>query len=76
MSTEVTFADASKSEVADVLQERLIEQEYKIWKKNTPYLYVDLTLAGNGDTFSRSHLTQTITLFFPFYFVPLAMMLL
>ena len=40
MSTEVAFADASKSQVADVLQERMIEQEYKIWKKNTPYLYV------------------------------------
>jgi len=26
-------------EVADVLEERLIDSEYKIWKKNTPYLY-------------------------------------
>lgn len=25
--------------VADVLEERLIDAEYKIWKKNTPYLY-------------------------------------
>lgn len=25
-------------EVADVLEERLIDSEYKIWKKNTPYL--------------------------------------
>jgi len=26
-------------DVADVLEERLINAEYKIWKKNTPYLY-------------------------------------
>lgn len=26
-------------EVSDVLEERLIDAEYKIWKKNTPYLY-------------------------------------
>jgi len=25
--------------VSDVLEERLIDTEYKIWKKNTPYLY-------------------------------------
>eukprot|EP00339_Tiarina_fusa_P005149 CAMPEP_0117005082 /NCGR_PEP_ID=MMETSP0472-20121206/5830_1 /TAXON_ID=693140 ORGANISM="Tiarina fusus, Strain LIS" /NCGR_SAMPLE_ID=MMETSP0472 /ASSEMBLY_ACC=CAM_ASM_000603 /LENGTH=478 /DNA_ID=CAMNT_0004706231 /DNA_START=33 /DNA_END=1469 /DNA_ORIENTATION=+ len=30
---------SSKSEVSDVLKERLIDAEYKIWKKNTPYLY-------------------------------------
>ena len=28
----------AKSEVSDVLKERLIDAEYKIWKKNTPYL--------------------------------------
>jgi histone-binding protein RBBP4 len=27
------------TDVADVLEERLIDAEYKIWKKNTPYLY-------------------------------------
>ena len=27
----------------DILEERLIDNEYKIWKKNTPYLY-DLVL--------------------------------
>lgn len=26
-------------EVSDVLEERLVDAEYKIWKKNTPYLY-------------------------------------
>lgn len=30
---------ASSTDVADVLEERLIDAEYKIWKKNTPYLY-------------------------------------
>jgi histone-binding protein RBBP4 len=30
---------ASRQEVADVLEERLIDAEYKIWKKNTPFLY-------------------------------------
>jgi hypothetical protein len=33
-------AGASQNEIADVLLERLIDSEYKIWKKNTPYLYV------------------------------------
>jgi hypothetical protein len=31
-------ASASQNEIVDVLQERLIDSEYKIWKKNTPYL--------------------------------------
>lgn len=26
-------------EISEVLEERLIDSEYKIWKKNTPYLY-------------------------------------
>jgi WD40 repeat protein len=29
----------TQNEIADVLQERLIDSEYKIWKKNSPYLY-------------------------------------
>ena len=32
-------AAASHEGVADVLEERLIDAEYKIWKKNTPFLY-------------------------------------
>eukprot|EP00934_Nitzschia_sp_Nitz4_P001195 Nitzschia sp. Nitz4//scaffold51_size120721//78418//79910//NITZ4_003737-RA/size120721-snap-gene-0.40-mRNA-1//-1//CDS//3329553892//1195//frame0 len=32
-------ADSTQVGISDVLQERLIEAEYKIWKKNTPYLY-------------------------------------
>jgi histone-binding protein RBBP4 len=32
-------ATGSPEGVADVLEERLIDAEYKIWKKNTPYLY-------------------------------------
>mmetsp|Transcript_12560 Transcript_12560/g.18453 ORF Transcript_12560/g.18453 Transcript_12560/m.18453 type:complete len:148 (-) Transcript_12560:3295-3738(-) len=28
-----------ETDIADVLEERLIDAEYKIWKKNTPYLY-------------------------------------
>ena len=31
-------AATTTKEVADVLEERLIDSEYKIWKKNTPYL--------------------------------------
>ena len=31
-------AGGAKNEVSDVLKERLIDAEYKIWKKNTPYL--------------------------------------
>ena len=31
-------AAAAAPAVADVLEERLIDAEYKIWKKNTPYL--------------------------------------
>ncbi len=29
----------AKNDISDVLEERLIDAEYKIWKKNTPYLY-------------------------------------
>ena len=32
-------AASTGNDVADVLEERLIDAEYKIWKKNTPYLY-------------------------------------
>mmetsp|Transcript_304 Transcript_304/g.857 ORF Transcript_304/g.857 Transcript_304/m.857 type:complete len:518 (-) Transcript_304:285-1838(-) len=32
-------AAAASKDVSDVLEERLIDAEYKIWKKNTPYLY-------------------------------------
>jgi histone-binding protein RBBP4 len=35
----VMAAETANSDVADVLEERLIDAEYKIWKKNTPYLY-------------------------------------
>ena len=34
----VAAAAAPQSEVRDVLEERLIDSEYKIWKKNTPFL--------------------------------------
>lgn len=38
-ATPTTAAGATTTkEVADVLEERLIDSEYKIWKKNTPYL--------------------------------------
>ena len=30
---------ASSDDLAAQLEERLIHQEYKIWKKNTPFLY-------------------------------------
>jgi hypothetical protein len=36
--TAAAAAAPTQSEVSDVLQERLIDAEYKIWKKNTPYL--------------------------------------
>lgn len=32
-------AAGNRADVSDVLEERLIDAEYKIWKKNTPYLY-------------------------------------
>lgn len=38
-SATATAAAAAPTDVADVLEERLIDAEYKIWKKNTPYLY-------------------------------------
>jgi hypothetical protein len=34
----MSSAPVNTTEVADVLEERLIDAEYKIWKKNTPYL--------------------------------------
>jgi len=41
-SSSAAAAQLASSEVSDVLQERLIDAEYKIWKKNTPYLYVQV----------------------------------
>jgi hypothetical protein len=36
--SDSAVASAQQSEVSDVLKEKLIDAEYKIWKKNTPYL--------------------------------------
>jgi hypothetical protein len=36
--SDPAVASAQQSEVSDVLKEKLIDAEYKIWKKNTPYL--------------------------------------
>lgn len=38
-ATTTTTTVPDQKDVADVLEERLIDAEYKIWKKNTPYLY-------------------------------------
>lgn len=35
----MSAAAAPAAEPIDVLEERLIDAEYKVWKKNTPYLY-------------------------------------
>lgn len=37
--TTMTDNDPSTADLAAQLEERAIHQEYKIWKKNTPYLY-------------------------------------
>ena len=37
-ATPAAAGATTTKEVADVLEERLIDSEYKIWKKNTPYL--------------------------------------
>lgn len=40
MSTATGTAQSpDNNDYSDVLEERLIDAEYKIWKKNTPYLY-------------------------------------
>ena len=38
-ATTTASADDANADLARELEERLIHQEYKIWKKNTPYLY-------------------------------------
>jgi len=38
-ATGAPAVEANQEAVADVLEERLIDAEYKIWKKNTPFLY-------------------------------------
>lgn len=38
-ASSAAAAAAASKDVADILEERLIDAEYKIWKKNTPYLY-------------------------------------
>jgi hypothetical protein len=32
-------ATTCKQEYPDEMEERLVNEEYKIWKKNTPFLY-------------------------------------
>ena len=40
MSAVAASSGSGTTEQAtDMLEERLIDAEYKIWKKNTPYLY-------------------------------------
>lgn len=39
MTSTASASAASAAPLTDVLEERLIDAEYKIWKKNTPYLY-------------------------------------
>ena len=39
MATTTTEAAAAAPAATDVLEERMIDAEYKIWKKNTPFLY-------------------------------------
>ena len=34
-----TGPTAGAADLADQLEKKLIDQEYKIWKKNTPFLY-------------------------------------
>ena len=40
-----TQSPPSTAPVSDVLEERLINDEYKVWKKNSPYLY-DLVMTS------------------------------
>jgi histone-binding protein RBBP4 len=35
----------------DEMEERLVNEEYKIWKKNTPFLYGDVLSARTSSTF-------------------------
>jgi len=39
MTNSTAAAAAAAPPLTDGLEERLIDAEYKIWKKNTPYLY-------------------------------------
>lgn len=38
-------------EYPDEVEERLINEEYKIWKKNTPFLYGERGFASNDGRF-------------------------
>ncbi|KAF0724773.1 hypothetical protein AaE_009761 [Aphanomyces astaci] len=38
-ASTATHADDNESDVEETAQERVIAEEYKIWKKNTPFLY-------------------------------------
>jgi histone-binding protein RBBP4 len=38
-ATAAAAAKAAPPTVSEILEDRLIDAEYKIWKKNTPYLY-------------------------------------
>jgi hypothetical protein len=67
-------ANASAAEISDILQERLIDAEYKIWKKNTPYLYVTV-MQSWWNTLVEERMQSSISLIAPMLFVILGTML-
>ena len=36
---ELNMADKENEQFDEAVEERVINEEYKIWKKNTPFLY-------------------------------------
>ena len=38
-SIEINMADKENEQFDEAVEERVINEEYKIWKKNTPFLY-------------------------------------
>ena len=36
---ELSMADKENEQFDEAVEERVINEEYKIWKKNTPFLY-------------------------------------
>ena len=55
------MADKEPEQFDEAVEERVINEEYKIWKKNTPFLY-DLVMTHGKFSF-RMSIFETLKIF-------------
>jgi hypothetical protein len=55
------MARAMLAEVDETIEEKLINEEYKIWKKNAPFLYGSAHTHTNTRAHTHTHATHTLS---------------